>query len=243
VNDLRQCTNTSGLELDAQLRFGAVSAVTSTMLHEVMQPLTTAMNYLGPLARRLEQEGHDHDLAQAAECSANAVRKAVDLIRRMRSFVTKGLVETEPASLRAMVERVCADLGLPAERALDLSTEFGPGAELVDVDPILFELVLTNLLTNAAEAVPLGERVRVCVVSRKLENAVMIEVTDTGPGVTAEVHPNLFQLTFTTKEDGSGLGLPLCKLIVEAHGGELFAGAPTPLGTTFFITVPAAAGA
>jgi two-component system sensor kinase FixL len=213
------------------------------MLHEVMQPLTAAMNYLGGLALRLKQDGRPHELVEAAECSGHAVQKAVGLIRRMCSFVNKGLIETEPASLQGMIERARADLGLPDEGALELSIEIEPGADVINVDRILFELVLTNLLTNAAEAVPSGESVKVSIVSRKTEDAIMIEVTDTGCGVSADVHPNLFLLTFTTKEDGSGLGLPLCKLIVEAHGGELFAGAPTPLGTTFFLTIPTPAAA
>ncbi len=112
------------------------------------------------------------------------------------------------------------------------------GAEMIEVDPILFPLVLSNLMINAVEAVPKDQVAKVSCVSQRLNDTIIVEFTDEGPGISPEDFPNLFVPTFTTKPHGSGLGLPLCKLIVEAHGGDFTVGAPTPLGTCFFVTIP-----
>jgi two-component system sensor kinase FixL len=226
-------------ESDAQLRLLAVSAMTSTLLHELMQPLSAALNYLGVASRRLQRDDRDTGLDALGRSEAS-VRKATDIIRGMRAFVLDGAVRSRPLKLAEAVDKVREEMEAERRCAIDVAFVAGRNAETVVVDPLLIGLVLANLLVNAAEAVPQGSQARVRIGSSRLGDAVIVTISDEGPGLSTGVHANLFEALYTTKRAGAGLGLPLCKVIVEAHGGQLWAAGPGAIGATFFMTLPAA---
>jgi C4-dicarboxylate-specific signal transduction histidine kinase len=227
-------------QTDAQLRLLAISARASTMVHELMQPLCAAVNYLRGGARKLEQEDCAPETIDIFKRSEALVMRAADIVRGMRAFVLDGAVRGRPTRLADILEAARSQLSAEQRLSGDVTVALARDAELVNVDPLQIELVLSNLLANAMEAAPPGATADVRIHSRRLDDFVVVTISDAGSGLTDQVHENLFEPLFTTKTSGSGLGLPICKVIVEAHGGQLWAAQPSLSGATFYMTLPAA---
>lgn len=229
------------IESAQQVRLLAMTAMAATLAHDLVQPLTAAINYLHATSSLLKgMEGTADSLAMI-ERACTQTMKAVEIIRRMRSFAVDGKVNGTRQSLRQMIVRVRADLLIHDRLDTELIILIGRDANCVVGDRIQLELVLTNLLANAADAVKDRSFRRVEIDSRRKGDEIEVRVCDSGPGLTDETHARLFDPLFTTKARGAGLGLPICKAIVEAHGGRLWADAHSRHGTVFHMTLPAAA--
>jgi signal transduction histidine kinase len=227
---------------EPQMRLLAISAVAPVVVHELAQPLAAALNHLAVASRRLEG-GNSAAVREAVRLAEATVTRAANIVRRMRAFMIEGAVDARPVNLGEAVRRVRTQICGERNCDLDLRVAVDRDADFVCADRLLIDLVLSNLLVNAAEAAPPGTPARVAIAAARLGDLVRITVSDTGRGLTAETRRRLFEPLFTTKPGGSGVGLALCKVIVEAHGGQLWAAEPGPGGATFHMTLPAPTGA
>lgn len=243
----RQRAETRMAELQAELvhmsRFTALGEMASTLAHEINQPLTAIANYLKGCRRILERmEGPQVPmLAGAVEDAANQALRAGQVIRHLREFVARGESERHIERLPKLVEDTSALALVGArEKGVRVSYRFDPRAELVLVDRIQVQQVLLNLIRNAIEAME-GERRELVVSTRALpaEGLVEIRVSDTGPGIAPEIAAQLFQPFITTKPHGMGVGLSICRTIVESHGGKISVESEPGRGATFRFTLRA----
>jgi two-component system sensor kinase FixL len=231
-------------ELQAELvhvaRLSTMGQMASAIAHELNQPLTAVSNYVGALGRMLTAGSVD---AERAQDIVNRIRaqasRAGDVIRRLRDHVAKRPAERKPENLNAVIGEA-VELGLVGTRQHNMQTNFrlDPAVPEVPIDRIQIGQVLINLARNAAEAMQTGERRELSVVTRLNGDMAEIVVSDTGPGIAPEVAERLFQSFVTTKPSGLGLGLSICREIVEAHGGRIAASTNAAGGATFTVTLP-----
>ncbi len=224
-------------ELLHMARFTALGEMASTLAHEINQPLTAITNYLKGSRRLLEKSTEENApmLRDAVEKAAEQALRAGNVIRHLRDFVARGESERQVERLPALIEEA-SSLALVGAREIDVrvSYELDPAAELVLTDRIQIQQVLLNLMRNAVEAmqgVPRRE-LHVRTVARE-DGMAEVSVTDTGTGLAPEVSAQLFQPFVTTKKQGMGVGLSICRTIVESHGGHIWA-EPMPAGGTAF---------
>lgn len=243
VRDLtdRQNTERRVQELQSELvhisRLSAMGEMASTLAHELNQPLSAIANYLKGSARLL-----DDDKPETRELLRGAVTKADEqatragqIIRRLRDFVSRGETERRRESLTKIVEEASA-LGLVGvrENGIRVRLALDPEADAVFADRVQIQQVVVNLMRNAIEAMADTPQRELTVTSRAHDNELAeVNVTDTGTGLAPEAANRLFQPFFTTKTAGMGVGLSICRTIVEAHGGKIEA-KPNPKGGTIF---------
>jgi two-component system sensor kinase FixL len=229
-------------ELARLARLNEMGEMASTLAHELNQPLSAIANYTHGCARLLRDM--DEDIAvrmrSALEETANQSLRAGQIIKHLREFVTKGETEKAPQNIRRLVEEA-AGLALVGSREKGVRTlfEFEPGPETVMVDRIQIQQVLTNLMRNAIEAMRDCERRELVVrTTPRLDETVAVTIEDTGSGIAEEIAGQLFKPFVTTKHGGMGIGLSICKRIVESHGGELTVASNPAGGATFLFTLP-----
>jgi two-component system sensor kinase FixL len=231
-------------------RLGATAAMAAGLAHEINQPLTAAANYLRAGARMLggteDPPPTPERLEQARKTLPDAAAQAVragEILRRLRGFITRGETERQPHPiaallrdampvLRAALEGERASLALEIDPAIDR-----PGQGLVLVDPVQLQQVLFNLVRNAAEAMRGQAESPVLLRARKTDAGIEIGVIDRGPGILPEVLAHLFEPFITTKPDGLGVGLAICRSVIEAHGGTLAVAANPDGGSIFTFTL------
>ena len=216
----------------------------STMAHELNQPLTAVTNYLEAGRQLLATKTDNYErLNEMMEKAVAQAQRAGDVIRRLRSFVSKGETERRIQNLNQMVEEALALALVGArQRGVRASLELDDTLPPVLVDHVQIQQVVLNLVRNAIEAMEQVEQRELTVGTRAVPEQGMAEViiADTGPGIAPELADRLFQPFVTTKVTGMGLGLSICREIVEAHHGRLTtASAPTG-GTVFRVTLPIA---
>lgn len=224
-------------ELLHMARFTALGEMASTLAHEINQPLTAITNYLKG-SRRLLERSQDENAAllrEAVERAAEQALRAGDVIRHLRDFVARGESERQVERLTTIIEEA-SSLALVGAREADVrvSYELDPAAELVLTDRIQIQQVLLNLMRNAVEAMEGAARRELRVVTKvRTDGMAEVSVKDTGPGLAPEISAQLFQPFVTTKKQGMGVGLSICRTIVESHGGHIWT-EPMPGGGTAF---------
>ncbi|HEX6979500.1 MAG TPA: PAS domain S-box protein [Alphaproteobacteria bacterium] len=229
-------------ELIHVARLSELGQMASALAHELNQPLTAIANYLQVGRRLLGMPGGDAaKLSDIMEKAAAQASRAGQIIRRLRQFVEKGETERNVESLNKVVEEATA-LALVGAKELGVkpTLELDPEPRRVLIDKIQIQQVVLNLVRNAIEAVAACD-VREVIVRTGLEDGMaVVSVGDTGPGLAKEVQDNLFQPFVTTKPKGMGLGLSICRSIVEAQGGRLRVTPNADRGVTFSFTLPLA---
>jgi two-component system sensor kinase FixL len=232
-------------EVTHMSRFMALGEMASTLAHEINQPLTAISNYLRGCRRLLERiEGEQAVvLRDAVGKAADQALRAGHIIRRLREFVARGEGERRVESLSKLIEDA-STLGLigAKENAVAVSFHLDPEAEFVLADRIQIQQVLVNLIRNAIEIMietPNPRELEVATVANA-DETIEVSVADTGSGLAPEVAAHLFQPFVTTKLKGMGLGLSICRTIVEAHGGRIWVDARPGGGTIFRFTLRAA---
>lgn len=230
-------------EAEHMARLSILGEMSSTLAHELNQPLTTIATYAqgverrsaaGEVAMNLVLEANREILAQT--------HRATEVIRRVRSFARKPVAAREVKPLGDTVSEAIGLLGslLPDHPAISLRDELPLGGE-VEADHLQLQQVMLNLLRNASDAMagmPKRERAITVTLERRGREFV-VSVADRGPAVPPETLEKLFQPFFSTKSDGLGLGLAICKSIIEAHGGHLRAEARhPPPGLVFSFNLP-----
>ncbi|MEI9852307.1 MAG: ATP-binding protein [Sphingomonas sp.] len=170
--------------------------------------------------------------------------RAGDIIRRVRGFTIRGEISRAPTDIEAVLRAACASVREhPVGAGVTIECHFDVRARRAPVDALQLEQVVANLVRNAAEATQGSAVRRVAVATTLAADAILVRVTDSGRGLDDAMLHNLFEPFRTTKETGTGLGLPICRTIVEAHGGRLWAERAAGGGAQFCFTLPLAAAA
>lgn len=237
-------------ELQSELvhvsRLSAMGQMAATLAHELNQPLTATANYLRACQRLLDgaAAGAPADparLRQAVSLAADQTLRSGQIIRRLRDFVARGETERRSENAAKLVEEASA-LALVGvkEQGVKVDLRIDWNAPPVFADKVQIQQVLLNLIRNALEAVGGQARRELTIEVAPAPGAALFRVIDSGPGLAAEIAARLFQPFVTTKPQGMGVGLSICRTIVEAHGGRIWAEPNAGGGTTFQFTVPAA---
>lgn len=231
-------------ELQAEMlhvsRLTAMGQVSASLAHELNQPLTAILNYAAACID-IATEYNDTDLKNALNEVAEQAARAGSIIRRLRSFTEKrSPVRASEDLARAVDEAVRLGQINAAERGIALRVQQERKLPLVMIDRVQIQQVLINLIKNAAEATERSPRKELTVsLTVTSPDRVRIAIADTGPGFSGEAREKLFQPFVTTKATGMGMGLNICRGIVEAHGNTLWLEDNPDGGATFIFEVPA----
>jgi signal transduction histidine kinase len=229
-------------ERDARLM--SIDAVAGAISHEVGQPLAAVATNAGAGLNWLTRPRPDVEMAiQSLRAAIVAGQHANDVIRSLRAMFAKRPGRTTEFSLNDLVRETAAllDLELDTERVA-LRLDLDPELPLIRADRVQMQQVLVNLFANAIESLGAtrGRPHRLAVRSAPLDShVVLLEVADNGVGMSPEMLDNVFEAFFTTKPTGTGLGLSLCRTIVELHGGSLWVTQGQDHGATFHLQLPA----
>ncbi|MGZ8203344.1 MAG: ABC transporter substrate binding protein [Burkholderiales bacterium] len=231
-------------ELAHVSRVSLMGELAASLAHELNQPLTAILSNARAALRFLMREPPDmEELREILEDIAEANIRAAEVIRRMRVLVKKEeQIEFATVDLSSLVMDVVSLLHSDAlmqdvRILLQLEDDLPP----VRGDRIQLQQVVLNVLLNAFDAVkacPPGEREVTLHAQRHEGGMNRVSVSDRGPGLSAEALTRIFEPFYTTKHDGLGMGLSICRSIIEAHGGSLWAENNAERGATFYFTVP-----
>ena len=225
----------------AASRLITMGEMASSVAHELNQPLAAISNYCSGMASRIHNNQISNDeLLLAIEKTAKQAHRAGQIIQRIRSFVKRSEPNRTPSDMTTMVNEAIELVGIEVQRRrVQLTHHVAFNLPSLMVDPILIEQVIVNLIKNAAEAIDVeGEfspkdmarrQIKVRVVRKaqlqnnEAQDGIECSVEDTGKGVPPEVLKRIFDAFYTTKLEGMGIGLNLCRSIIESHQGRLTA--------------------
>ena len=249
IRDLteRQQTEARLQELQSELvhvsRLTAMGEMASALAHELNQPLSAIANYMKGSRRMLEAGTDDRSalLRDAMDKAAEQALRAGQIIRRLREFVARGESERRVESVKKLVEEASALALVGAkDQGVRVRFQFDPTIDLVLADKVQIQQVLLNLLRNAVEAMEASQRRELAISTAPDKDGMLaISVADTGSGIAPDIAAHLFQPFVTNKRHGMGVGLSICRTIVEAHGGQIGASSNPAGGTTFRFTLRA----
>lgn len=226
------------------LRISTIDQMAAGIAHEINQPLTAIQNYshaLGALqgSDRISAGLNIQSIVTAIE---DQVQRASDIIRSLRDLVRKGTSRREPSNLNDLIGRVLTVVEADA-KSLDIAIEtyYDENLPLVNIDGVQIQQVVLNLVRNAVESIGASRTgsPRICVTTARLsDDYAIVTVVDGGPGLDSNAMESAFQAFYSTKPAGLGMGLPLCRSIVEAHGGRIWAQSVPGQETVFHFTIP-----
>jgi PAS domain S-box-containing protein len=216
----------------ATSRLVTMGEMASSVAHELNQPLAAINNYCsGMLTRQRAGTLKDEDLVSALEKTAKQAQRAGQIIHRIRQFVKRSEPQRQATRAADIVDDTLELAGLELRRRnVTIHSYVAQRLPVLQVDPILVEQVLLNLLKNAAEAIdnaqmpPKRRTIELRVVPRhtpEMGGVIEFSVTDAGPGLKEDVNLRLYEAFFSTKPDGMGIGLSLCRSIIESHQGRI----------------------
>ncbi len=229
-------------ELAHAERLHTLGEMASGLAHELNQPLTAVSNYMAASRDMINDSASDIPaiLKEALnEASSEAIR-AGKIVRRLREFISKGGVNKQICSVEKLVEDA-ATIGLVGarEKSVDWSIDIDPQSNNVMADSIQIQQVMVNLMRNAIEAMEDSPVKHLTISALPIPNGYAeIKIEDTGGGIAEEIQDKLFSAFSSTKTDGMGLGLSICRTIIESHGGEITAERGSNGGTIFRFTLP-----
>ncbi|MEQ9316155.1 MAG: PAS domain S-box protein [Henriciella sp.] len=222
-------------------RLSSVGTMASALAHELNQPLTVVTNYL-EAARDLLDTPDADSMAMVQEALSEAAKQSVragQIVRKLRDYVSRGEVEKRPVPLVPLL----GDAVALVQTEMSLTTsgiDVRVTEDIADVmvDPIQIQQVVINIVRNAFEAMAGQDEPRVSIQAAPASGGlVMVTIEDNGPGIDREVADQLFRPLASSKATGMGLGLSICKTIVEAHGGTIEAMPAGATGTRFVFTL------
>jgi two-component system sensor kinase FixL len=222
-------------------RISAMGTMASTLAHELNQPLTAVANYMEAV-RDLLADSDPDDMPMIRDALGDAAGEALragQIVRRLREFVARGEVEKSVEDLPALIDEASKLALIGArEKGVTVAFDLDPAAGPVLVDKVQTQQVLINLMRNAIEAMADSpvRQLRV-VTEQEAPGSVRVTVADTGPGVPRETAENLFRAFNSSKSTGMGLGLSICRTIVEANGGRIWMEPAVEGGSLFRFTL------
>ena len=220
-------------------RVNELGQMVSALTHELRQPLTAASNYLAAGEHLLRTGAADKSVPVLGSAAQQIVR-ANDVIERIREFVRKGEVARRPEDLAATIgEAAALAMAGGQGQGVTLDTFFDPALRPALIDRVQIQQVVLNLMRNAIEAMADASRRALAIrATRAADDTAEISIADTGPGLNSAVREKLFQPFVTTKSAGMGVGLSICRSIIELHGGVIWTSDNPGGGTVFHFTVP-----
>jgi len=226
------------VRLQRSARLASVGEMASTLAHELNQPLMALSNF-AVAARALAAQGAPDMLAGALDEIVEQSKRASEIVKRVRAFINPQRAQYETLTIASVVTHAAALLTPELRRdGIALRLALDDGDARVRGDRVLLEQVLVNLIHNAMHAMHDQPRGSIELASRRVDQGVRITVSDDGPGVPPEQLDQIFAPFFTTRPDGLGLGLNICRTIVEAHGGAMDVDNRASGGAAFSFTLP-----
>jgi C4-dicarboxylate-specific signal transduction histidine kinase len=231
-------------ELAHANRVATMGQLTASIAHEIKQPVTAARTYAAAALRFLDKRPPDlAEVREALTCIVDETARTRDVVDRIGSLIKKASPRKEVVDLNAAILEVTALTRSEAVKTgVTMGTQLAGELPRIRCDRVQLQQVLLNLIVNAIQSmggVADGDRkLHISTVNIEPEG-VCVAVRDTGHGLRPESLPRLFEPFYTTKPDGMGIGLSICRSIIEAHGGRLWAIGCEPRGALFQFTIPA----
>jgi PAS domain S-box-containing protein len=227
-------------------RVTTMGELTASLAHEIRQPISAAVTNAKTCLRWLRRD--EPDVAEACEAASrlvNDVTRAADIIGRISSLFKKGALQRELVDVNELIGEMIVLLRSEANRySISIGTELAEDLPKVMADRVQLQQVLMNLMLNGIDAMKEttggGE---LTIKSEACDAQLLISVSDTGVGLPPEQAEQIFKAFFTTKDNGTGMGLPISRSIIESHGGRLWATDAPASGATFQFTLPATVAA
>jgi PAS domain S-box-containing protein len=223
-------------------RIALLGQLTASIAHEVNQPIASTRNNASAALNFLDTRPPELDEArEALRCIINDADRAGSIVGRIRDQVRKVPPHKDDFDINDALKEVIASVrGEVTNNGVSVQTRFGFDLPPIQADRVQLQQVILNLILNAVEAMSSVDEARELLISTEQSQAdgVLVSVGDTGPGVDPGNFERIFDSFFTTKSMGMGLGLSICRSIIEAHGGRLWASANVPRGAVFQFTLP-----
>ncbi|WP_187435845.1 PAS domain S-box protein [Bradyrhizobium hipponense] len=231
------------LELAHANRVATTGQLTASITHEVNQPITAAVTYALAARRFLSAEPPNlRELDDVLSLIVREGNRAGEVVGRIRALIKKAPARKDAVAINdAILEIIALTRAEAANNSVAVRTQLAEGLPPVQGDRVQLQQVLLNLIINAIEAMrDVGEEERELLISTRNEpDSVSVEVRDSGPGFAPETLDRVFEAFYTTKPSGLGLGLSICRSIIEAHNGRLWASHNVPRGAVFRFIAPA----
>jgi PAS domain S-box-containing protein len=228
-------------ELFHASRLSVAGQMAAVIAHELSQPLTATLNSVNVIRRLLasSEPGREVALREVTEEAGNEIERASEIVRRLRFYIRRGAVDRMPEPVAPMVEEAVAFAAVgPNALGVSISQYFDPLVPIVLVDRVQIQQVISNLVRNSLEAMSGQSRRKLTVTTAASHDAFLeLIVSDNGSGIADEMAATLFEPFKTDKPGGMGLGLSICKSIVEAHGGRIAYEPSFDGGSVFRITL------
>lgn len=220
-------------------RVNAMGTMAATLAHELNQPLTAIANYLAGVRPVAGKTPDVHRLTAALDGIREASERASGIIDHLRQLIRHRKPSREPFNLREAVAECVRLVGSSCRIAIAFDNRVA--ADLVmTADRVMIQQVLINLVQNACDAMVQSERAEVTIDAVKDDRGITVSVADTGPGVSPEAIETMFSWTQSAKDDGMGIGLSICRTIVELYRGSIWLEKSGPQGSEFRFRLPAA---
>ena len=229
--------------LEQTSRLITMGEMASSLAHELNQPLSAIANYCAGCVKRMRAGNYQlEDLLAAMQKASEQAERAGKIIRRMRDMVKKGDPNRQPVSLDELIEETRAFADIEAQRTgTQIIVRLPENLPKILVDRIMIEQVLLNLIKNAIEAmsgIPVERRQLIIDAAQVDERMLEVTVSDHGHGLAEGDLERIFTAFYTTKPEGMGIGLAICRSIIEFHSGRLWVESRREGGTAFHFTVP-----
>jgi PAS domain S-box-containing protein len=234
-------------ELQSELahanRLATMGQLTASIAHEVKQPIGATVTNAQVALRFLDSRSFDlGEIRQIFEDIVKDGIRASEVFDRMRNLTRKAPARRDRIEINSAIREVIElTRGEATENCVTVHAELADGLPLIEGDRVQLQQVMLNLIINAIQAMGrvAADKRELCICSERTESEeVRVAVRDSGPGLSSDNIEHLFEPFYTTKSDGMGMGLSICRSIVEAHGGQLIAIANAPNGAVFQFTVP-----
>jgi C4-dicarboxylate-specific signal transduction histidine kinase len=225
-------------------RVTTMGQLTASIAHEVNQPITAMVTHGHAALRWLAAQPPDlEEVRQTLDAIIKDGNRAGEVIGRIRALIKKAAPRADQLDINeAILEVIGVTRGELLRNGVSLQTELAKGLPLIRGDRIQLQQIVLNLIMNSVEAmsdVSKGSRHLLISTAEDTSNGVLVAVRDSGPGLNSESLERLFDPFYTTKPGGMGMGLSICRSIVEGHEGRIWATANVPQGASFHFSLPA----
>ncbi|MGC1478725.1 MAG: ATP-binding protein, partial [Terriglobales bacterium] len=220
-------------------RVSTLGEIAASLAHEIKQPIAAAITSANSCVEWLSHEPPNLDRARAAAARIDKYgNRAAEIIDRIRSFYKKSPPQREPVDVNGIIHEMLTLLEGEAKRSsIAMCTDLCAGLSKIMVDRVQLQQVFMNLMLNAIESMN-DSGGELTLKSERQDGQIQFSVSDTGVGLPVEKMDQIFSAFYTTKPQGSGMGLAISRSIVESHGGRLWASANNGGGATFHFTLP-----